>query len=325
MGGAESKRERALFEIGKGLAARIGDAESDALVRGAIGLAHFLRGRWKLAREELDASTALLVQGVAHWQANGHLFATSSCYFTGEIKELSRRNARLLADALERGDLYTIVNLATTTTITTHLAADTPEDGRRQLREALKQWSQSGFFVQQWQAMVFESDIDLYTGDGAASYDRLARDLPVLRRSLLLSVQFMRALTLYSRGRCAVASVEARPALRQARIGEARRCIRRLSRERMPWVETLLHTVEAATENLVGNRSAAVAALGRMLASAEATEMGMHACAARHRMGELLGGEEGRALVESAEQTLASEGIHNPSAMLATYLPGRWG
>ncbi len=324
LGGAESKRERALFDIGRGLAARIGDAESDALVRGAMGLAHFLRGRWKQAREELDASTAMLALGVAHWQANGHLFAANSCYFTGELKELSRRHARLSADAFERGDLYTIVNLATTTTITMNLVADSPEEGRRQVREALKQWSQSGFFVQQWQAMVFEPDIDLYAGDGAASYDRLARDLPALRRSLLQNVQFMRALTLYSQGRCAVASVEARPALREARIGEARRCVRRLSRERMPWVATLLHTVEAATENVAGNRPAAVAALKRMLASAEATDMGMHACAARHRLGELLGGDEGRALVGSAQTEFASEGIRNPAAMLASYLPGRW-
>jgi tetratricopeptide (TPR) repeat protein len=324
MGGPEGRRETELFDVGRQLAARSGDPRSQAFVDAAVGFAAFLRGRWKEARRLLDSSTATLAQGSAHWQANGHIFATSTCYFSGELRELTRRDTRLTSDAAERGDLYTTVNLATTTTITVRLVADDPEGARRQLREAMKQWSQSGFFVQQWQAMVSEPDIDLYTGDGAGAYDRLARDLPALRRSFMLNVQFMRSMTLYAHGRCAIASVEARPALRARRIAEARRCLRRLARERMPWVETLTRTVAAATENASGDREATVSALRALIASAAKTDMATHASVGRYRLGEVLAGDEGAALLESARCALASEGVRDAEATAAIYLPGRW-
>jgi eukaryotic-like serine/threonine-protein kinase len=98
----------------------------------------------------------------------------------------------------------------------------------------------------------------------------------------------------------------------------------RLRRERMPWADTLAHTVMAAAENAAGDRAATLGALRAHLTSAAETEMAMHACAARHRLGELLGGDEGRALVESARETLTSEGIRKQAAWLAVFLPGRW-
>ena len=323
-GGEAGRTERALIDIGRRLAARIGDPESQAFVDGTFGFTEFLRGRWKQARKVLDASTQVRASGIAQWQANEPMFATNSCFFTGELQELLRRHSRVNGDALERGDLYTVVNLASTTTITVHLAADEPETARRQLRDAMKQWSQSGFLVQQWQAMAFEPDIDLYVGDGAAAYDRFARDLPALRRSFLLQVQFTRAITLYTQGRCAVASVEARPALRGQRIAEARRCARRLRRENMPWIETLAHTVEATVENAAGRRDACIAALRAVVASAERTDMAMHSRVARYRLGQLLGGAEGAVLVEASRREIKSEGVRNVPAMVCIYLPGRW-
>ncbi len=81
------------------------------------GVALFLRGRWKEARETLDASSAKAPGIRSQWHSNAVLFAVRSLYFSGEIRELVRRQARLLADAQDRGDLYTLVNCAATTTI----------------------------------------------------------------------------------------------------------------------------------------------------------------------------------------------------------------
>ena len=324
-GGVPGKLEQDLFEVARGLSARGGSVESNAFTEGAVGVALFLRGRWKEARETLDASSAKAPGILSQWYSNLVLFAVRSLYFSGEIRELVRRQTRLLADAQDRGDLYTLVNCAATTTITIHLAADDPEGARKAVREGMAQWSQTGFLVQHWQAMAFEPDIDLYLGDGAAAYDRLRRDLPALKRSLLLNVQFIRSLTHSAIGRAAVASIATRPERRRARIAEARSMARRLERERMPWTAVLAALVAAAAENAAGDRAAAGAALRAARDAAQAAGMKMHAVAATYRLGQQVGGEEGDALARSALAALGAEGIRSPPRWVSIYVPGEWG
>ena len=57
------------------------------------------------------------------------------------------------------------------------LAADEPETARRNVREAIEQWSHGGFLLQHWSAMASEVEIELYVGDGASAYARLERDM----------------------------------------------------------------------------------------------------------------------------------------------------
>ncbi len=172
--------------------------------------------------------------------------------------------------------------------------------------------------------MVFEPDIDLYLGDGGRAYDRLIRDWSALRRSVLLNVQSVRSMTSYARGRCAIASIEARPHLRRARIAEARRMVQSLENERMAWTAPLASIVKAVTENAVGDREATVAALRAAIESAEIGDMQMHAAVARHRLGTLLGGDKGDALAQSALQSIAARGVEDPVRWAAIYFPGRW-
>ena len=324
LGGREGKRERALVKMARGLVSRSGDMESEAVLDGAIGIGLFLRGHWQEARETLDASSAKLVQGRPYWRANSLLFGTRSLYFSGNIKDLVRRHARAIRDADERGDLYTKINLATTTSITLHLVADDPEGARRQGGDALAQWSQRAFSVQHFQAMAYVPDIDLYMGNGSKAYDDFTARLPDLKKSMLLNVQFVRGVSLYTQGRCAVASLESRPDLRRARLAEARKMARALRRARMPWTVTFAAVIAAAAENADGNVVAATLALREAIARADTTRMAMHATVARHRLGTILGGDEGRAMVDAANAAMTAEGIRCPERWLAVYLPGSW-
>ena len=115
------------------------------------------------------------------------------------------------------------------------LAADDVETARRHIRESMAQWSKTRFLVQHWQCMLWEAEIDLYAGEGARAWDRLARDARPLRRSHLLSVQLMRAFTHFIRGRSALASLDALDDAERAG-GSARRRARseRSTRRRCP-------------------------------------------------------------------------------------------
>jgi hypothetical protein len=323
-GGPEGKREQALVTMGRELAVRSGSTEREAYFEGGVGLNHFLRGRWRQAREQLEGARAKLRYGRAFWQTNQHAFSVNALYFLGSIRELRRSLEEVLGDARHRGDIFTQVMLAPTAAIATHLAADDPDGARRHLREAVAQWSPKGFYVQHWEAMIFEPEIELYVGDGGAAYDRFVRDMPALKGSLLTMVQFVRGVTAYSHGRFAIASIAARPAARAARIAETRRVARRLERERMPWTAPLAAMLHAMAASEAGDRTAAVEALRVAVDTAASAEMAMHATAARYRLGEMLGGAEGRDLLRAAREHMTEQGIRNPARWVSVYLPGRW-
>jgi hypothetical protein len=218
--------------------------------------------------------------------AQARLFAVYAHTFNGEAKESARRTAQLCAEASHRGDLFTMVNLRTSVEVRSRLAAADPEGARQAPREALARWAQTGFFVQNWQAMVYEPDVDIYVGDGAAAYERMERDSRALDKSFLLHAGFIRAMTCYARGRVAIASIGAHPGQRRSRIAEARRMVHALEREFDPWTRVVPP--------------------------------------ARHRLGQLLGGDEGREQLSQAARAMAAQEIRAHERWVCTFLPGNW-
>ena len=108
------------------------------------------------------------------------------------------------------------------------LAADEPEVARRDIHESMAKWPSERFLLQQWHVMQGESEIDLYIGNCAVAYDRFMRDMPALKKSLLLSCQFVRIMTMYSQGKHAIASAGELPDLARRRLREAGGLARRL-------------------------------------------------------------------------------------------------
>jgi eukaryotic-like serine/threonine-protein kinase len=134
----------------------------------------------------------------------------------------------------------------------------------------------------------------------------------------------VRTMTAFARGRLAIESIAARPDLKAARIGEARQMARSLMRERDPWAGVAASMVTAATENASGNRAAALAALRAGLEKAVATDSVLYAVVVRYRLGQMLGGDEGRAMTRAALDDAIALGARNPERWLGLYLPGQW-
>ncbi len=204
------------------------------------------------------------------------------------------------------------------------LAADQADVAREQLREAMSRWSNSRYLLQHWQALTWGGEIALYLGKGAQAYEAHERDARPLRRSLLLHVQFIRALQAFSRARCAVASIEAVPSMRKARIAEAKALSRALERERMPWTSVLAALVAGASANAEGDSAAATSALRAAAIRGEEADMGFYACMALYRLGPRVGGAEGNGMSERAFATMRAWGVVAPARLVGTILPGRW-
>jgi hypothetical protein len=79
--------------------------------------------------------------------------------------------------------------------------------------------------------------------------------------------------------------------------------------------------VGAGLAVLRGDLEAAVRGYRDAAASFETGDMMMNASCARWRLGELLGGDEGRALIDQARAALSAEGIVRPDRVVAMLAP----
>jgi serine/threonine protein kinase len=321
-GGPETAREREFAAIADRLTESIDDPDLRALRDAVRCLRLFLRGEWKAALFGLDELYDNYPVIRAGWHSNAHLFSLWALAFLGRMAELRLRLPARLADAEERGDLYTSVSLRIGHSNAVWLAADEVDVARKHLRDAMAVWSESAFFLQHYRAMLAEASIELYAGDGARAYDIVARAWPKLRRSLLMLTQYVRADALYLRARCAIADAAGQGSHRAARIAEAARLARRLRTERMPWTEPLAAIVTAAVAHARGDRAATVAALRETISRAEAADMLLHAAAARLQLGKLLGGDEGGVLEREALEWMAAQQIVAPARFAAMLVPG---
>ena len=322
-GGRPGKRERVLFDMARTLSENGRDHAGYALYQITYGVCQYLRGEWKAGLRLLDEACARL-EAVRRWQANANVFAVYAIAYMGDLREVKLRTTRLLADAERRGDLYTAVNLRASHPISAWLASDDVETARRHIRESMAQWSKTRFLVQHWQCMLWEAEIDIYAGEGARAWDRLARDARELRRSHLLSVQLMRSFTSYVRGRSALASLDSlAESQRPARLAEAMRAQRALEKEAMPWTTVLASLLAASVAKTSGDVAAAERALRQAIEQATAAEMSLHAAAARHQLGSLLG-EAGAPMGLEAAEAMKTMGVRVPERYADLLVPGHW-
>ncbi len=116
--------------------------------------------------------------------------------------------------------------------------------------------------------------------------------------------------------RVALARANARADAADART--ARRALRRLRRDPAPWVLPIARSVEG----LLSGGADAVAALHEAVEVFDAQGMELYAAAARRLLGERLGGEGGRLLVEASNAWMEGQGVVDPVAMTRAVLPG---
>jgi hypothetical protein len=258
-GGPISEREIILVRLAKDMYARAADElarsrtgaedafadapfrdEPQQAVEAINGVRYFLHGLWKEAYEACETAYTKLPAARGTW--NVHALAVYGEYarvLMGDVADLAVRLPRLLADAERRGDMLKIVNLRTGVAPIVFLAKDDPGAARRHVLDGMAQWSQAGFLIQHWRAMIAEVDIDLYDQKGIRAYDCLARHRGAMRRSFLAMAQYVHAITAFAAARAAVASAYELPKLRRRRLREAGRLSRQLERGGLPWMSAL--------------------------------------------------------------------------------------
>ena len=288
------------------------------------GVSAYLMGHWRTSVELLDASAKELSdnhRGAAWEISNANIFSLWSLWNLGSVKELMRRVPLLLKEARERGDLL----LETTARIgrlnVVWLAADDPTRAGHEVVDAMSRWSHDYVHQQHYYAGLAEARIALYTGNAGKGLELIEALWPRVAGAFLLKIQSLRAELTHLRAQLRVA-VALDSADSERLLAAALRDATSLARERTPWVDGLGQLTEAAVANARGNQMLAVERLVSAERSFVGADMALWAVAARHRRGEILGGDDGSSLVDAAKRHFEGEQITRPDFMLDVFAPG---
>jgi hypothetical protein len=244
-------------------------------------------------------------------------------FYLGEFGGLMERVPRLLKQAEDNGDLYLATSLQTGLSNSTWLALDDPETARAQVAEGVRRWTKRTFHNPHYWNMFAEAHIDLYRGHPALARARVLADWPNLKSSLILRIQTARISALGLRGRCtlalaALSSGKERVDLLHRVLVDAKLLSAENMRNSTPQADLLKAGVSAVR----GEAEATRLHLERAITGFDRADMMAYSSAARRRLGELLGGDEGRALVDRANSWQQAQAIRNPERFTALFAPG---
>jgi tetratricopeptide (TPR) repeat protein len=319
-GGPAWARTRRIMERAQPLVEQCGDAHTEAWVMGCDACAHYMTGQYAEALRICDAAEEIFrtkCVGVAWELDTMHLFACNSLTQLGRLAEVQTRVTKHLQGTIDRGDLFGSVNLRIGFANMRWLAADDPASARRDVSDAMSEWSKQGVHMEHFYELYALTNIDLYEGRGDDALARFDQRWPALQRSFLpWRIQSIRIYCRWMHGRAALASGSAQGAR------EAVRDARRIEREAMPWSDPLAKLLRAGAAARDGHSARAIELARAAAVGFEAVDMRLHAASARRMLGGLLGGDEGRAQSEQADAWMASQGIKCPEKMAAVLAPG---
>jgi len=301
----------------------------------AIAMAHMCRcaatlfvGRFKISWESGRAAEAIYRErctGVA-WEILFSKFVSQrALFYLGGLRELSQSLPALIREARERDDRLAVATFGIRNSYVTHLARDDPETARENLRRMVGGLAGKAFTNPAYWAMIADGEIALFERRVDEARKLLLEQWAGFVRSRLDRLPFYRIEALQLRARLALASaVRSSGGPHENLLRDAARDARLIERERTPWGLTLARLVRAGIAATRSEPEEAVRLLQHTEEELEGLDMALYAAAARRRRGELLGGEEGRSLVEAADAWMSGQDIKNPARMADMLAPGRW-
>jgi hypothetical protein len=300
------------------LADEAGDTHSIGWAHGAHAIAHYTNGHWVDAMHHLrEADRHWRETPGCAWELDTFkMFTVNNLAQLGRLREVTQLVPKYLREALERGDLYGAVNLRVGYANLRWLVVDKADEARREIDEAMAQWSKQGVHLEHFYELLARTHVALYTGQTAEGLALVDARWKPLGRALLFRVVSIRILARYLRARLALADGSA-PML--ARAEEDARAI---ARERMEWSRPIVDLLQAAVDHARGATAKSVKGLRAALAGFEKSEMALHAACAKARLGEVLGDAEGGALREASAAWMRQEGVVAPDKIVAMVAPG---
>jgi hypothetical protein len=321
------RRGQQIRQLAEKAAAESGDPLARAWAFSIAGTSAFQLGQFREAMPRLEESRAYYGRctNVSWEESTLEIYILWNSYYLGDLGDLEQQLWTLCARAQSQGNLMLLANLAASpgAASSIHLLRDRPEQAGDELEGVMRQWSQSGFHLQHFYETLSRASILIYQGQGQAAWELLERRSGDLRRSLLLSIHYMRVETLFARGRAALcAALAGTGPARQRLLRQASAAARDLERERNDWSDLYAALVRGGVECASGRDAVATDHFTRACAIADKTGMALHGAVARFALGHCLGGPDGGRHQEDALTWLRAGKVAAPGRFVASMVPG---
>jgi len=281
------------------------------------------QGDWRNAFNRAEAADSIFGSNCTNaiWERNtAHALSHWSQVYLGSLKSLGQMLPKRLHQAELRGDLYAV--WAASISVLNWLARDDVARGRAAVARVSERWSLRGYQIQHWREMASNVLLDLYIGDARSARRRIESGWAPMSGSLLTRVQFVRFELHELQARTALAVAVSLQGSERARyLHVAERYTSKLGREGMAWTDAIAMLRRAGIRAARGDQDGAVRAYRAALAACSAQELGLHTAAARVRLGELIGGDEGTTLRDTGFAALRAEDVEQPGRMVALFAP----
>lgn len=325
-GGRSTRRADELTTTALGIAERLDDPYLLCSATVARAVVMLCTHRFRACLETFERAIVIMRDrcgGDAWAVGNMYVYSLNTLLFLGDYREAARRAPRLVAEARERGDLFSTTLIQTMAMPSIWLLSDEPEEARRESAEAIRQWSKRGFYLQHAYDVCTQAQVRLYEGAGGEAFAIVDAGITRMRRALLLRSQHMRIFARFVRGRCAAAAaIDAERGDRRSYIAHAKRDVRALRAEGTRYSDGCASLVAAGIAQANGEVDEAIAELSRAEASFVEADMDGFAAPARWRRAKLVGGEAGASQVREVEASFAEHGVADPARWAGMVAPG---
>jgi eukaryotic-like serine/threonine-protein kinase len=287
-----------------------------------------VQAKWKESIRLLDEAEDIYAnrtRGTYFYVAHTRSLQLYTLWSLGEFAELSSRCAPFLEEAEQVGDLLLSANIRTFSQPLAYLAADRPGAASDSVLSGLRAWPAPGYQLQNALAALILAWIAFYEGKAGRNFDFVEEQCRLIRANHIDSFDNMRATTLDFRCRIALAAANrhSKSSAQQKRaLRVARECSRILDRQTNPWGRASARVAQAALEEFDGNIASAAEIFVAAAKLFEDIDMMGYAWSARRRAGQMIGGDEGGAMVEAADRWFQSQSILRPERFAAMHVGG---
>ena len=306
------------------MAAQLNDPALALNMFGTRGLMLHCLGDWREG-SRFYHQAALAAHGTrsgARWvELSAAMFGLLGLAHLGDFAELTRKGPLILADALEKGDVYSETSVRVTIAYLVSLGAGDSVGARAHLRIAAQRWVQKGFHIQHYHRLHAETKVDLYEGDAANAYRRIVELRTQAKRVYMDRVELLNILGGHLHGLAALALARIAPERKRRLVKEAHRWGRTIVGYDAPWAEGIGLILSAGAAAQCGHSVEAIELAGRAVDALESNDMPYYAAGARWRRGQALGGTDGDRDVAQAREWFTRQGVKDPERLLEIVAP----
>ena len=307
---AAAPRSAALLARAEAQAVVCGRPETLALVELSRGIAVFMQGDVEAYKPDLQHATDLLRErctGVAFELGCAIYFSQAAAMWSGRFAKADEV-AGLIEEDWRRGDLFNAVML-TGTSVCGRVVQGDADSVRRHLALARRHWRRPRDYS--WADMYLlmgEITLAWYAGAGALPLEEMQAQWPAMQRAQLWRNPLIHASLRALRGSLALNVARRGGAATRVLRELARREARAIERIGVPQLLGFSCLLRAGLAYDDANLEQAVSLLQAGIRAFEQQRIPTYAAGMRRRLGQLLGGGEGVALVAQADEALRAMG-----------------